>query len=157
MLISKILCIFAQTIKGMRQWLQILTGIILLMAGGMIYLLFRPTTLLGFWLTDAVGLSPFISGWRSSMETRQPADFVVYCLPNGLWAAAYILIIDRVFASQPLRQRLYWTAAIPLIGIAAELLQAVGIVPGTFDWLDVLCYSMPYLIYIGIIKLKSNN
>lgn len=106
MLISKILCIFAQTIKGMRQWLQILTGIILLMAGGMIYLLFRPTTLLGFRLTDAVGLSPFISGWRSSMETRQPVDFVVYCLPNGLWVAAYILIIDRVFASQPLRQRL---------------------------------------------------
>ena len=103
----------------MRQRLQILAGVILLVAGGLIYTLFRPTTLLG--------------------------------------SAAFILIMDGLFAHQPLRQRLCWTAVIPGIGIAAELLQAVGIVPGTFDWLDILCYAVPYLVYVGIIRLKSTN
>ena len=141
----------------MRQRLQILAGVILLVAGGLIYTLFRPTTLLGFRLTDAIGLSPLINNWRTALATQQPAAFIVYCLPNGLWSAAFILIMDRLFAHQPLRQRLCWAAVIPGIGIAAELLQAVGIVPGTFDWLDILCYAMPYLVYVGIIRLKSTN
>ena len=141
----------------MRQRLQILAGVILLVAGGLIYTLFRPTTLLGFRLTDAIGLSPLINNWRTALATQQPAPFIVYCLPNGFWSAAFILIMDRVFAHQPLRQRLCWTAVIPGIGIAAELLQEVGIVPGTFDWLDILCYAVPYLVYVGIIRLKSTN
>ena len=141
----------------MRQRLQILAGVILLVAGGLIYTLFRPTTLLGFRLTDAIGLSQLINNWRTALATQQPAPFIVYCLPNGLWSAAFILIMDRLFAHQPLRQRLCWTAVIPGIGIAAELLQAVGIVPGTFDWLDILCYAVPYLVYVGIIRLKSTN
>ncbi len=141
----------------MRQRLQILAGVILLVAGGLIYTLFRPTTLLGFRLTDAIGLSPLINNWRTALATQQPAPFIVYCLPNGLWSAAFILIMDRLFAHQPQRQRLCWTAVIPGIGIAAELLQAVGIVPGTFDWLDILCYAVPYLVYVGIIRLKSTN
>ena len=137
--------------------MQILAGVILLVAGGLIYTLFRPTTLLGFRLTDAIGLSPLINNWRTALASQQPATFIVYCLPNGLWSAAFILIMDRLFAHQPLRQRLCWTAVIPGIGIAAELLQAVGIVPGTFDWLDILCYAVPYLVYVGIIRLKSTN
>lgn len=141
----------------MRQRLQILAGCILLVAGGLTYMLFRPSTLLGFQLTDAIGLSPLISSWRTAMAAQQPATFIVYCLPNGLWSAAFILIMDRVFVHQPLRQRLCWTAVIPAIGIAAELLQAVGIVPGTFDWLDIVCYAVPYFIYVCIIQLKSNN
>ena len=141
----------------MRQRLQILAGVILLVAGGLIYTLFRPTTLLGFRITDAIGLSPLINNWRTALATQQPAPFIVYCLPNGLWSAAFILIMDRLFAHQPLRQRLCWTAVIPGIGITAELLQAVGIVPGTFDWLDILCYAVPYLVYVGIIRLKSTN
>ena len=141
----------------MRQRLQILTGFILLLVGGLTYTLFRPTTLLGFRLTDAFGLSPLISGWRTAMAAQQPDPFIVYCLPNGLWSAAFILIMDRVCAPRPLRQRLCWAAVIPAIGIVAELLQAAGIVPGTFDWLDIVCYAVPYLIYIGIIKLKSTT
>ena len=141
----------------MRQRLQILAGVILLVAGGLIYTLFRPTTLLGFRLTDAIGLSPLINNWRTALATQQPATFIVYCLPNGLWSAAFILIMDRLFAHQTLRQRLCWAAVIPGIGIAAELLQEVGIVPGTFDWLDILCYAVPYLVYVGIIRLKSTN
>ena len=141
----------------MRQRLQILAGVILLVAGGLIYTLYRPTTLLGFRLTDAIGLSPLINNWRTALATQQPATFIVYCLPNGLWSAAFILIMDRLFAHQPLRQRLCWTAVIPGIGIAAELLQEVGIVPGTFDWLDILCYAVPYLVYVDIIRLKSTN
>ena len=141
----------------MRQRLQILAGVILLVAGGLIYTLFRPTTLLGFRITDTIGLSPLINNWRTALATQQPATFIVYCLPNGLWSAAFILIMDRLFAHQPLRQRLCWTAVIPGIGITAELLQAVGIVPGTFDWLDILCYAVPYLVYVGIIRLKSTN
>jgi hypothetical protein len=61
----------------MRQRLQILAGVILLVAGGLIYTLYRPTTLLGFRLTDAIGLSPLINNWRTALATQQPAPFIV--------------------------------------------------------------------------------
>lgn len=86
MLISKILCIFAQTIKGMRQWLQILTGIILLMAGGMIYLLFRPTTLLDSGSQMPSGSRPSSAGgarqWKHGSQLI--SSFTVCLTGSGL-------------------------------------------------------------------------
>ena len=38
-----------------------------------------------------------------------------------------------------------------------QLLQIVGIVPGTPDWADALCYAAPYLIYILYIRLTKNH
>ena len=29
-------------------------------------------------------------------------------------------------------------------------MQGMGLLPGTFDWMDLLCYAAPYAIYIAI-------
>ena len=41
-----------------------------------------------------------------------------------------------------------------MIGLVSELLQAVGLCPGTADWLDAVCYGVPYVLYAVWVILK---
>lgn len=141
----------------MKQPLQFFAAIVLLAAGGIIYLLYRPTTLLLFRIINATGLSKQVGQWRTAAQACSLPDITVYCLPNGLWAAAYILLIHRAYRNRSNATRMAWAAVIPAIGIISELLQVVGIVPGTPDWNDALCYAAPYLIYIIYIRLTNNH
>ena len=137
----------------MRRWLiankgRIITIVMMLVVGGLLYLLFRPRTLLLFHVADAMGLSSVITQCRSAVEGITLPDWVVYCLPNALWTGAYVLLVDGVMKGRPVKWRLLMTAIIPVLGLMSELMQAFGWLPGTFDWWDVVAYSIPYLIYL---------
>lgn len=141
----------------MKQKLLYLAAFGLLAAGGLIYLIYRPTTLLLFRIIDAAGLDGLVGQWRKAMQPSGLSDFTVYCLPNGLWAGAFVLAIHGAYANRPAATRLAWAAVIPAVGVISELLQVVGIVPGTPDWGDALCYAVPYLIYILYICITKNH
>ena len=119
-----------------------------LAAGGLIYLLFRPCTLLMFRLVDAFGVMPALEkfrGWTSNAGTQLP-EWIVYCLPNALWSAAYILTVEALL--RPSRSKLAMAGIMPVAGAVSEWLQAVGLLRGTFDAVDVVAYVLPYLAYI---------
>ena len=136
---------------------QIPLGLLLLVVGGMIYVSFRPTSLLLFHSLDFLGLSAGVDAWRDLVSGWQPHEFIVYSLPGGLWAAAYILLTHGLLAYQPTTLRVGIASLIPLTGIGSELLQRWGLLPGTFDIADLLCYAAPLLLLIiyEIIKNKS--
>jgi hypothetical protein len=72
-----------------------------------------------------------------------------------LWAAAYILTIDSLMFRQSVMPRILVSGIIPVIGAVSELLQLIGLLPGTFDVADLLCYLIPYLLYLSItLKIK---
>jgi hypothetical protein len=77
----------------------------------------------------------------------QLPDWMVYSLPGGLWSAAYVLLVGWLMQGRALRWRLLATLPIPLAGALSELLQGAGVLSGTFDTSDVVCYLAPYLIY----------
>jgi hypothetical protein len=95
-----------------------------------------------------MGLTDVIDQWRlSAAAVWQPAEFIVYCLPAGLWALSYVLIVGTLAQGLPMKRRWAAVAAIPLLGAASELLQAMSIIPGTFDWADLLLYVLPLITY----------
>ena len=130
---------------------RLATGIMLLFMGGMLYVLYRPQTLLLFHVANGMGLTDVIGRWRlTASETWQPTEFVVYCLPAGLWAMSYVLIVGTLAQELPLKRRWMAVAVIPVLGAASELLQAMSIIPGTFDWADLALYILPLIIYATI-------
>ena len=135
----------------MTQRLKLSLGIMLLLVGGITYLLFRPRTLLMFHVADYLGLSPIIDRIREGMTDVWLPEFIVYSLPGALWSAAYLLMVDCFLYGQSVRTRLVATSIIPLIGAASEVFQLTGMVPGTFDGWDLLCYLIPYLLYLSCI------
>lgn len=138
---------------SLRQ--QNILGWILVGLGGLIYLAFRPTTILLFHVADGMGLMPLIAQGRDWMATWQPAEFWVYSLPGGLWAAAYILVVYGLLAHLSTLLRLLIASSIPLIGILSELLQGAHCLPGVFDWADLLCYAAPLGVLYIYVTIKN--
>lgn len=124
-------------------------GILLLLFGGLLYVLYRPQTLLLFHVADQLGLSAVIGQGRLWASAWQPAAFVIYCLPAGLWAMSYVLIVAGLAEALQPMARFSAVAFIPLIGGVSELMQAVDIIPGTFDWADLLLYLLPLVLYMA--------
>lgn len=129
--------------------LQHTLACVLVGLGGLIYLAFRPTTILMFHVADGMGLMPLVMAWRSLMAAWQPEEFWVYSLPGGLWASAYILLVYGLLARHSTLLRLTVASSIPLVGVISELLQGAHCLPGVFDWTDLLCYATPLgLLYM---------
>ena len=136
---------------------EVAVAVVMLIVGGAIYLLFRTKRLVMFHVTDALGLTDTIDSWRQAVKGANLPEWCVYVLPNALWSGAYILTMDALLQNHRRTTRLLATGFIPLLGIVAEVMQATGIIPGTFDWLDIAAYALPYIIYIYKTSTKNQK
>lgn len=123
-------------------------GAVFLISGCFIYLLLRSTNLNIYQWCSAIGLSTFIDVIRTSTQTWCIPHFVRYSLPDGLYCAAYLLIMDAIWKKDSNILKYVILSLVPIITISSELLQYVGIVRGTFDVYDLLCYFVPIFLYI---------
>ena len=139
----------------MTARLQMVFGLLLILLGGLIYISFRPTSLLLFHTLDRMGLMLLVADWRMWVAAFRPSDFVLYSLPGGLWAASYILIVLSLLNSAPTGLRLTVACSIPLAGIVSELMQGWGMLPGVFDLTDLVCYTLPMLLLIIYETIKK--
>ena len=130
-----------------RCVLQLFSAFALLAAGGLIYVLFRPDTTLLFCTLVKAGFAESLYQLRASVSVGLPY-WVVYCLPNALWVAAYILITDMVLTGWPMRPKLLTASVIMVVGVASEMLQSANLLPGTFDVADIVAYTAPYSLYV---------
>ena len=109
------------------------------LAGGMLYILFRPGNYVFYRWIDGFGLDALLGRIRSfgmPLLDKLPAWFV-YSLPNGLWAFAYTTMICSLWAGSRSKWRYAWYATIPLLVFGFELLQLTDLIAGTFCWIDI--------------------
>ncbi len=141
-------------------------GVMLLVCGCVIYLLFRSKNLFIYvWCMD-LGCSSFVDYLRSSVHNWNIPDFIKFSLPDGLYSAAYLLIIDAIWYNDNSPKKYILLSIIPIITISNELLQYFGLVRGTYDYIDLICYMVPPLLFFStdsvmtifsINKLKSKK
>ena len=117
--------------------------------GSYIYIAFRPMSLRMFSWFESINVMDTIKMIRLNPMLKTNSSFVIYSLPNGLWAASYILIMDAIWAPS-IKTQVIFSSIIPIIGISSELLQSAGVLKGTFDIKDLICYSLPYVVYVLI-------
>ena len=105
--------------------------------GAAIYLFFRTTSLLVFEWLRAVSLFELTLTARGLLSGISLPNWLLYSLPDGLWVYAVtswmILIWDR---NPPLP----WLFVGVALGVGGEFGQAIAIVPGTYQHLDMLFY-----------------
>ena len=146
-----------------RTWkiiVQFLSGLSMLAIGCCIYLLFRSKTLNIYHWCSALGLSDIIDDYRQITMSWNVPDFIRFSIPDGLYCAAYLVLMDIVWhdASQWIKYLVL--SIVPVVTIGSEFFQYIGWVPGTFDVYDLICYGTPLLTYIGfqiINKYKFNK
>jgi hypothetical protein len=131
---------------------QSILSFLLLGIGGSIYLLFRPKTLLMFKWVESLGLSEYIDRLRDMVSNITLNHITLYSLPDGLWLASYIIVVNTIVSKSNKHNLLFWSFLLPLIAIIFELLQIPGIIPGVFDVFDLICYITPLIIYLIYLK-----
>ena len=131
---------------------QSILSFLLLGIGGSIYLLFRPKTLLMFKWVESLGLSEHIDRLRDMVSNITLNHITLYSLPDGLWLASYIIVVNTIVSKSNKHNLLFWSVRLPLIAIILELLQIPGIIPGVFDVFDLICYITPLIIYLIYLK-----
>lgn len=129
---------------------KVALAISFLLCGCAIYLLFRSKTLNIYHWCATLGFSSAIDTLRLWVQNWNVPDFVRFCLPDGLYSAAYILLIDAIWHKEKGIMKNIIISLVPIVTISSELLQIFGIIRGTFDLYDLLCYTFPPLVYLSI-------
>ena len=129
--------------------IQLYFGCISLLIGSSIYILARSDSLLMFKWFNALGMLKYINYLRQINTRMSPV--IVYNLPTALWLLAFIFFIRSIWKDNTADIYIY---IIVLVTIISELLQIKKILPGTFDFMDLILIMI--VVIIDFIINKKN-
>lgn len=119
---------------------QTLIALLPIILGGLIYILWRPVDAVFFEWIKMLGFEEMLH-WRehnfSEFSSYSP-QWIIYSLPDGLWAFSYTFIIIRIWSGINSKIKFFWIATIPLFIIGLEVLQLTNLVRGTFSIPDLI-------------------
>lgn len=139
---------------AIKRTIKVTFSFVTLFVGGSIYVLYRSENLLMFsWFQD-LGLLQFIQDIRSEFKSDNLYGWVKNSMPAGLWLFSYMLIIDSIWEKNQNYAYMLFLYALPVLAILSEVMQFLGILSGTFDFMDVICYTSAILFFI-LIKKKQ--
>lgn len=131
-----------------KVYIEIISGVVFLVCGCCIYLFFRSKTLNLYQWCMYMGIAEYVDNIRVLVQSWNIPVFIKYSLPDGLYCAAYILIMDAIWSNERGFVKCLMMALVPFITICSELLQYFELIKGTFDFNDLICYSVPPLVFI---------
>lgn len=132
-----------------------------LLLGGLIYILFRTTTLKMFAWYDKIGLSNLITNLRDYVSpiANNVPNWFLYSLPDGLWIFSYISLMLYIWKNSITKNSIIWIFIIPFFALFSEFGQLLKLVPGTFDVFDLLFYVLgiflPLFIFNNLTNFKN--
>lgn len=139
--------------QNIRIASELIFGVLLLMCGCLIYLLFRSENINLYQWCSSIALADSIEQLRNRVCDYQVSEFIRFSLPDGLYCASYILVVDAIWHNEKIIR--HWIVAlIPAIALFSEIFQYFRVVNGTFDWYDLICYVIPLLLYYISTNLK---
>jgi hypothetical protein len=122
---------------------NIAASLLLLVIGSAIYVVWRSHSLLMFQWFDAAGIGPLIERIRFQFHFVQVPGWIRYSLPDGLWACSGVFLFSAIWAGSRSPVRYFWICLAPCLAIGGELAQSMHLIPGTFDFVDlVTCASL---------------
>jgi len=137
----------------------ILSHLLSLSLGGLIYILFRSKNLILFNWIDSFNLP--LENIRSStikFGLLLP-DWFVFSLPDGLWLYSYLTLTLFIWGNRINTENIIWILLTPFIVIITEFGQLLNLFPGTFDFIDIVFYILggilPIFLYTDLLKFKT--
>jgi hypothetical protein len=142
-----------------KSGISIISTIAVLL-GGIIHIIFRSSDILAVPSMSSIGMDRWIQEIRS-LELGSNLLFpqwMIYSLPNGLWAFVYAMIISYIWIGHSSWLKWVWLFTIPMLVFGFEMLQYLKILPGTFCMEDLLSASIGILLGVLIgINIQKNR
>ena len=136
----------------MKKTTEIILAVLAMFAGGMIYVLWRPDSLVMFSWFNALGMRDTIANLRQ-MNSPYPAlfsDWVIYALPQALWFFSGLLGFHCIWRTRSKRNYWLYFSVFFTIALATEIGQSLNIVPGHFDRYDLVLLIIAGLVALAI-------
>ncbi len=127
---------------------KIVIGILPIILGGLIYLIYRTDTLIMFGWFKKIGLSDSVDFLRANqfLQKLTIPGWIKFSLPDALWLFSFNYILLALWNFKINRQSAFWLFIAPTIGIFSEIGQSIEVVPGTFDLVDLALLIIASLI-----------
>lgn len=142
--------------NGMTR--KIIIGTLPVIVGGLIYLTYRTDTLIMFGWFNKIGLSDSVDFLRSNQHLQNLTipSWIKFSLPDALWLFSFNYVLLTLWNFNINRQSAFWLFLAPTIGLLSEIGQFFGIVPGTFDIVDLVLLVFATLIpFLLVNNFKS--
>jgi hypothetical protein len=108
-------------------------------AGGLIYVRWRNPNLLMIKWFRALGLETVVDWMRTgAVESSSRSFWLAYSLPDGLWVYALTALMVFLWRDARSPMKFLWPSLGLLLGVGSELGQLAGVVPGSFDVIDLV-------------------
>ncbi|WEK68742.1 MAG: hypothetical protein P0Y62_12885 [Candidatus Chryseobacterium colombiense] len=124
----------------MIRFLRIVIFFLPIISGGLIYIIFRTEKLIMFRWFEYFSLSDGINLIKKLKNIYSFPSWFIYNLPDGLWIFSYTAISLEIWKHSITKQNIFWIFSIPLIAVLSEIFQLFKIIPGTFDFIDIIFY-----------------
>ncbi|MDR1626066.1 MAG: hypothetical protein LBT33_05945 [Spirochaetia bacterium] len=110
-----------------------------------------------FGWVDSLGLGGVFAWMRGYFNPLGKAlpSILIYNLPDGLWFLAGALFIRSIWLADKKWRRVY-LYLFYFAAVLEEILQALAVIPGTFDFLDLLAFAAAALLD-GAISIYVNK
>lgn len=133
---------------------KVFISLVILLLGGLVYVIYRDKSLLMFNWFDSIGISNEIDWLRRLFQGEGIYGWVKYSLPDGLWLFSYMFIVDAIWDSDKNAMSILFLWGLPVVAVSSECLQYFGLLPGVFDWIDMVSYLSAITVFLIIKLLK---
>lgn len=130
----------------MKGFSFLLLALCCLLAGSIIYLLYLPSSLFIKLSISGSALLDLQQKIQLLKYLFPDSAFTRYHLPDILWYQSLLFILYYIYHIKKLFNIsliYYFSLFLPFI---LEFLQLPGVIPGTFDWLDLLFYFLLFFL-----------
>lgn len=125
----------------------------LIAVGCSVYIFFRPNII----LFSVLGLTDILSHIKIEMGVSDDffSYFFKYCLSDVLWYASLLILAPTFYIKESFVSKFLFCLMI-IMPFLFEFLQSMDLIPGTFDWYDIIFYGITLLINV-IVWIKKTN
>lgn len=122
------------------KWIITCRAFASIFLGGAIYLVYRNPALVMFDWIEALSAIELLANLRVAVAplSRLIPDWVVFSLPQALWMYSGLLAIRSIWGSIDTLASRLWFGGVAMLGLSIEPMQALKLLPGTFDLTDLV-------------------
>jgi len=131
---------------------KLFLALIALIGGSFLYVGFRADSLLMFSWAKSLNLSWLVDNTRATAGRAEIMHdmHLIFSFPYALWVTSFCCFVGAVWHQDRSTGAMVWRFTAPVIAIGSELLQLVGLLPGTFDVIDLFALVIASIVGISV-------
>jgi hypothetical protein len=127
-----------------------------ILIGGLIYILTRPDRLLMFDWFNQIGIGENIAKLRHETDFKQFLNnWIIYNSPAWIWTFSLTVLLGVIWNYKMNRESIIVLLIPLLLGVLSEISQKIGVINGTYDFVDMILYIIGGLSGIFLIKFLN--